>query len=64
MEQNPAAVITLLQAADEIMRSSEQVGGYLVRRAIATDIGALSSVSVVDACVCEMKLYICVMCIK
>ncbi|MGB2325412.1 MAG: uroporphyrinogen-III C-methyltransferase [Pseudomonadales bacterium] len=48
MEQNPAAVITLLQAADEIMRSSEQVGGYLVRQAIATDIGALSSVSVVD----------------
>jgi uroporphyrin-3 C-methyltransferase len=48
MEQNPAAVIILLQAADEIMRTSEQVGGYLVRQAIATDIGALSSVSVID----------------
>ncbi|MDP6967589.1 MAG: uroporphyrinogen-III C-methyltransferase [Gammaproteobacteria bacterium] len=48
MEQNPAAAVALLQAADEIMRTSEQLGSYGVRQAIAKDIGALTAVSVAD----------------
>jgi len=48
MEQDPAAAVTLLQAADEIMRTSEQVGSYGVRQAIAKDISALLAVPMVD----------------
>jgi len=48
MEQNPASALTLLQAADEIMRTSEQLGSYGVRQAIAKDIVALAAVPVVD----------------
>ncbi len=48
MEQNPASALTLLQAADEIMRTSEQLGSYGVRQAIAKDIAALAAVPVVD----------------
>ena len=48
MEQNPASALTLLQAADEIMRTSEQLGSYGVRQAIAKDIAALTAVPVVD----------------
>ena len=48
MVQNPASALTLLQAADEIMRTSEQLGSYGVRQAIAKDIAALAAVPVVD----------------
>ncbi|MDP6191237.1 MAG: uroporphyrinogen-III C-methyltransferase, partial [Gammaproteobacteria bacterium] len=48
MEQDPAVAVTLLQAADEIMRTSEQVGSYGVRQAIAQDISALLAVPMVD----------------
>ena len=48
MEQNPAVALPLLQSADEIMRLSEQLGSYGVRKAIATDMAALSGVAVAD----------------
>ncbi len=48
MEQNPASALTLLQAADEIMHASEQLGSYGVRQAIAKDMAALTAVPVVD----------------
>ena len=48
MEQNPAVALPLLQSADEIMRLSEQLGSYGVRKAIATDMAALSGVAMAD----------------
>ncbi len=48
MEQNPAVAIPLLQSADEIMRVSEQLGSYGVRKAIAADVAALHGVAVAD----------------
>ena len=48
MEQNPSSALTLLQAADEIMHASEQLGSYGVRQAIAKDMAALTAVPVAD----------------
>ncbi|HCH24153.1 MAG TPA: hypothetical protein DE179_07640 [Oceanospirillaceae bacterium] len=48
MEQNPASALTLLQAADEIMHASEQLGSYGVRQAIAQDMAALTAVPLAD----------------
>jgi uroporphyrin-3 C-methyltransferase len=48
MEQASASAIALLKAADIIVRDSEQVGTYGIRRAIAADLAALSAVPSVD----------------
>ena len=48
MEQASASAIALLKAADIIIRDSEQVGTYGIRRAIAGDLAALSLVPSVD----------------
>ena len=48
MEQNPSSALTLLQAADDIMHASEQLGSYGVRQAIAKDMAALTAVPVAD----------------
>lgn len=48
MEQASSSAIALLQAADIIVRDSEQVGTYAVRRAIAADLAALTMVPSVD----------------
>lgn len=48
MEQASASAIALLKAADIIIRDSEQVGTYGIRRAIAVDLAALSLVPSVD----------------
>tara|TARA_B110000503_G_scaffold105519_1_gene157462 strand:- start:1735 stop:2991 length:1257 start_codon:yes stop_codon:yes gene_type:complete len=48
MEQASESAIALLKAADIIIRDSEQVGTYGIRRAIAEDLAALTSVPSVD----------------
>jgi uroporphyrin-3 C-methyltransferase len=48
MEQASESAIALLKAADIIIRDSEQVGTYGIRRAIAGDLAALTSVPSVD----------------
>ena len=48
MEQASASSIALLKAADIIIRDSEQVGTYGIRRAIALDLAALAAVPSVD----------------
>lgn len=48
MEQASASAIALLKAADIIIRDSEQVGTYGIRRAIAADLAALTLVPSVD----------------
>jgi len=48
MEQASASAIALLKAADIIIRDSEQVGAYGIRRAIAADLAALTLVPSVD----------------
>lgn len=48
MEQASESAIALLQAADIIIRDSDQVGTYGVRRAIAADIAALTLVPSID----------------
>ena len=48
MEQASESAIALLKAADIIIRGSEQVGTYGIRRAIAADLAALSAVPSVD----------------
>ncbi|MBT6078036.1 MAG: hypothetical protein HOH02_08785 [Oceanospirillaceae bacterium] len=48
MEQASSSAIALLQAADIIIRDSEQVGTYGVRRAIAADLAALTLVPSID----------------
>jgi uroporphyrin-3 C-methyltransferase len=48
MEQASESAIALLKAADIIVRDSEQVGTYGIRRAIAEDLAALATVPSVD----------------
>ena len=48
MEQASESAIALLSAADIIIRDSEQVGTYGIRRAIALDLAALTAVPSVD----------------
>ncbi|MCO4836824.1 MAG: uroporphyrinogen-III C-methyltransferase [Oceanospirillaceae bacterium] len=48
MEQASGSAIALLSAADIIIRDSEQVGTYGIRRAIALDLAALTAVPSVD----------------
>ena len=48
MEQASSSAIALLKAADIIIRDSEQVGTYGIRRAIAADLAALTLVPSVD----------------
>ncbi|MBT7330076.1 MAG: hypothetical protein HN804_03475, partial [Oceanospirillaceae bacterium] len=48
MEQASESAVALLKAADIIIRDSEQVGTYGIRRAIAADLAALSLVPSVD----------------
>ena len=48
MEQASESAIALLKAADIIIRDSEQVGTYGIRRAIAADLAALTAVPSVD----------------
>jgi len=48
MEQASESAIALLKAADIIIRDSEQVGTYGIRRAIAEDLAALTAVPSVD----------------
>jgi uroporphyrin-3 C-methyltransferase len=48
MEQASGSAIALLKAADIIIRDSEQVGTYGIRRAIAADLAALTLVPSVD----------------
>ena len=48
MEQASESAIALLKAADIIIRDSEQVGTYGIRRAIAADLAALTTVPSVD----------------
>jgi uroporphyrin-3 C-methyltransferase len=48
MEQASESAIALLKAADIIIRDSEQVGTYGIRRAIAEDLAALTTVPSVD----------------
>ena len=48
IEQKPANVIPLLQAADEIIRTSKQIGSFAVRKAIAKDLMALKNVTHID----------------
>ena len=48
MEQASESAIALLKAADIIIRDSEQVGTYAIRRAIAVDLATLSLVPSVD----------------
>ena len=48
MEQASESAIALLSAADIIIRDSEQVGTYGIRRAIALDLASLTAVPSVD----------------
>lgn len=48
MEQASESAIALLTAADVIVKDSEQVGTYGIRRAIAMDLAALTAVPSVD----------------
>ena len=48
MEQASESAIALLKAADIIIRDSEQVGTYGIRRAIAADLASLTAVPSVD----------------
>lgn len=48
MEQASESAVALLNAADVIIRDSDQVGTYGIRRAIATDLAALTAVPSVD----------------
>ena len=48
MEQASESAIALLKAADIIIRDSDQVGTYGIRRAIAADLAALTAVPSID----------------
>lgn len=48
IEQKPEKVAPLLQAADEIMRTSQQIGSFGVRKAIAKDLIALNNSESID----------------
>ncbi len=49
MEQTASGALTLLKATDQILRESDDVTLYEVRKALAQDIAALEAVPVLDA---------------